>query len=197
MSKLLTLKHWQLFLLIIGLPILLEIAVVGVIMTTQQPSNLLFVLPIIIVLVTCIFFGWFYILGTSLYKKLPSEESMNIGFFKFCIYFPVAYIVLISAYIVALTTGYSVGNNSNPGLVLLILPIHLFSMFCIFYCLYFIAKALKTVEVQRTVSFSDFAGEFFMIWFFPIGVWIIQPRVNKLFGVIDNDPYDGILDHNI
>ena len=63
----------------------------------------------------------------------------------------------------------------------LIVPIHLFSMFCIFYCLYFNAKALKAVEWQRPVTFGDFAGEFFLLWFYPIGVWIIQPRVNKLF----------------
>ena len=43
------------------------------------------------------------------------------------------------------------------------------------------AKALKTVEWQKPVTFSDFAGEFFLIWFFPIGIWIIQPRINKLF----------------
>ncbi|WP_101311729.1 hypothetical protein [Labilibaculum manganireducens] len=66
------------------------------------------------------------------------------------------------------------------GLVGIIVPLHLFSMFCIFYCLYFVAKTFKTVELQREVSFFDFAGEFFMIWFFPIGIWIVQPKVNKM-----------------
>ena len=66
------------------------------------------------------------------------------------------------------------------GLVGIIVPLHLFSMFCIFYCLYFVAKTFKTVELQREVSFSDFAGEFFMIWFFLIGIWIVQPKVNKM-----------------
>jgi len=54
-------------------------------------------------------------------------------------------------------------------------------MFCIFYSLYFIAKELKSVELQKPVTFSDFAGEFFLLWFFPIGIWIIQPRINKIF----------------
>ena len=39
---------------------------------------------------------------------------------------------------------------------------------------------MDSVELQREVSFSDFAGEFFMIWFFPIGIWIVQPKVNKM-----------------
>jgi hypothetical protein len=78
------------------------------------------------------------------------------------------------------------GNGVEPnvgtmfGLLIFILPMHLFSMFCIFYSLYFVAKTFKTVELQREVSFSDFAGEFFMIWFLLIGIWIIQPKVNRL-----------------
>lgn len=70
------------------------------------------------------------------------------------------------------------------SLVVIIIPLHLFSMFCIFYSLYFVAKTYKTVELQRQVSFSDFAGEFFMIWFYPIGIWIIQPKLNK---IIENE----------
>ena len=46
--------------------------------------------------------------------------------------------------------------------------------------MYFVAKTLKTVELQKEVLFSDFAGEFFIVWFFPIGIWIIQPKINKI-----------------
>lgn len=68
----------------------------------------------------------------------------------------------------------------------IIVPLHLFSMFCIFYCLYFVAKTIKTAELQRETAFSDFVGEFFLIWFFPIGIWFIQPRVNQLAERNDN-----------
>jgi hypothetical protein len=62
----------------------------------------------------------------------------------------------------------------------IIFPLHLFSMFCIFYCLYFVSKTFKTVELQRETTFSDFAGDFFLIWFYPIGIWIVQPKINKM-----------------
>jgi hypothetical protein len=58
--------------------------------------------------------------------------------------------------------------------------LHLLSMFGIFYSLYFVAKTIKTVELQTKVSFSDFAGEFLLIWFFPIGIWVVQPKINKM-----------------
>ena len=66
-----------------------------------------------------------------------------------------------------------------------IIPLHLFAMFCLFYCLYFVSKTFKTAETQRKVAFGDFAGEFFMLWFFPIGIWIIQPKINKMVDEVD------------
>ena len=85
---------------------------------------------------------------------------------------------------VAMTGMIESGAKPNGafigGVIGVIVPLHLFSMFCIFYSLYFVAKTFKTVELQRQVSFSDFAGEFFMIWFYPIGIWIVQPKINKM-----------------
>jgi hypothetical protein len=79
-----------------------------------------------------------------------------------------------------------IGGDFEPnismivGAILVIVPLHLFSLFAIFYSMYFAAKTVKSVELQREVIFSDFIAEFFLIWFFPIGVWILQPKLNKL-----------------
>ncbi|WP_373551080.1 hypothetical protein [Haliscomenobacter sp.] len=62
----------------------------------------------------------------------------------------------------------------------------------IFYCIYHVAKTIKTVELQRKVTFSDFIAEFFLVWFFPIGVWILQPTINKL-AAKDDDDFNEIL----
>jgi hypothetical protein len=43
------------------------------------------------------------------------------------------------------------------------------------------------------VKFKDFVGEFFLVWFFPIGVWILQPTINKLEDGMDYDEFDNIL----
>jgi hypothetical protein len=96
---------------------------------------------------------------------------------------------------VGMFSKFASGIQPNLTIFALIVPLHLFSMFCIFYCLYFNAKALKIVEWQRPVTFSDFAGEFFLIWFFPIGIWIIQPRINRLFK--NTNDSNQIIDNNI
>lgn len=71
--------------------------------------------------------------------------------------------------------------------MLIIVPLHLLSMFGILYSIYFSAKTFKTVELQRNVQFSDFAGEFFLIWFYFIGVWIIQPKINQFLKAAESD----------
>ncbi len=54
-------------------------------------------------------------------------------------------------------------------------------MACVLYVLYFVAKSLSLAETGRPVSALDYFGSFFLIWFFLVGVWIIQPRINCLF----------------
>ena len=77
-------------------------------------------------------------------------------------------------------TGTGPSAGFVAGLVGIILPLHLLSMFGMFYSLYFVAKTFKTVELQKEVNFGEFAGEFFMLWFYFIGIWIIQPKINKM-----------------
>lgn len=179
MKKFLTIKHWQLFGLILGPALVFQFIILTSVISGGEPG-LDYFSQMIGLLCYAIFFGWFYTLGINLHKKLPPTVSMNLKRFKLFLLIPAVYILFI-----LLTGGpfSSQHTGEYPDLIVfaLIMPVHLFSTFCIFYCLYFNAKALKAVEWQEPVTFSDFAGEFFLIWFFPFGIWIIQPRVNKLF----------------
>jgi len=47
--------------------------------------------------------------------------------------------------------------------------------------IYFVSKSLVLAETGRPAVFYDYAGPFFLVWFFPIGVWIVQPRINRLY----------------
>ncbi|HLK28515.1 MAG TPA: hypothetical protein VKT28_08040, partial [Puia sp.] len=143
---------------------------------------MIFVFPVLAIILLVIFFGWFYMLGTKLAEKLPETVTVNLTKFKIFLFSPIAYIILLSIFMVSMFANLAITKEQpNPLIFLAILPLHLFFMFCIFYCMYFIAKCLRAVELQRPVTFSEFAGEFVLIWFFMIGVWIIQPRINKIF----------------
>ena len=148
--------------------------------------------PLMMILFLGLFFGWFYSLGTQLFKRLPPTARMSLTRFKLFLFVPAAYMIFLLMFMFSSATHISSGGQPNSAIFAIIFPLHLFSMFCLFYCLYFNAKALKTVELQKPVTFGDYAGEFFLLWFFPVGLWIIQPRVNRLFALPLGNPDNGL-----
>ncbi len=178
MKWFLKLKHWQLFLLIVGLQFFTILYIVyrdfhapfspfpG---QLYQPYTVVCLFPIAIL--GC----WFYAVATRLYEKIPDELKRSLTRFKVFLIFAGTYIVL----------GWSLmvfnAIQAHMWLIALILPMHIFAMFCILYVFYYIARSLRTVELGRRVELSDYLGDFVLIWIFPIGIWIIQPKINKIF----------------
>lgn len=187
MTKLLTLKHWQIFGLIFGLPVIVEFVGMGTDTISVGWTIILAVKLLVMVLSYGLYLRWFYAVGTNLHKKLPMTATMNLTKFKFFFFVPFVYLLALPVFILNWSRSVMVYGASNDGNMVMI-PLTLFTLYCIFYCIHFNAKALKTVELQKPVIFSDFATEFFLICFFPIGLWVIQPRINKLFHkTIEND----------
>ncbi|PCJ98064.1 MAG: hypothetical protein COA50_03830 [Flavobacteriaceae bacterium] len=116
---------------------------------------------------------------------MPANVKMKVKKFRALFFIPLVYIILISLFVGFSASGLFANGNISGSviggfLVAIVFVLHLFSMFCIFYSLYFVSKTIKTVELQREVNFGDFIGEFFMLWFYPFGIWIIQPKINKM-----------------
>ena len=193
-SKFLNAKHWQLFLLIVGLPLITQIILVVAMMTNianadNPDPSLIFtymqILPLLMIVFMGLQFGWFWSMAIGLQSKVPENVKMKVKKFKIFFFIPLIYLVALSILMSIFFYGFSVEGTELdlrliPFLMLFIMPLHLFSMFCILYSIYFVAKTFKTVELQRAVNFSDFVGEFFMVWFYPIGIWFIQPKVNVI-----------------
>jgi hypothetical protein len=190
-------KHWHLFVLIFGIPMLFQVfmmvTMIASIASGPEPDpSFVFsyfkVFPVMMLIFMGTYFGWYWSVAMGLQSKIPTNVKMKTGKFKIFFFTPMIYLFLILIGVSVAMSGFPdmVENGEQPdfGLVAIlmgvILPLHLFSMFCMFYCLYFVSKTIKTVELQRETEFSDFVAEFFLIWFYPIGIWIIQPRVNKM-----------------
>jgi hypothetical protein len=200
MNLFLKAKHWQLFLLAFGIPLLFEFVLMFSLFSrlAQHPGGVpdpflalgyFKFFPIIMALFIGTLLGWEWSVAIGLQKMVPAGVKMKVTNFKIFFFVPVVYMSFILVYIFyVLSANFS--SFSHPEAIsfgvyiyisfTLIVPIHLFSMFCLFYCIYFVAKTIKTVELQREVSFSDFIGEFFLTWFFMIGVWLLQPKINKM-----------------
>src|SRR5579863_7078699 len=189
-------KHWQIFLATIGLPILLYIIFMANIFShllVPNPNPMvvfgyLKYLPVIIILSTGTLFVWQWSVVMGLKKMLPAGVTLKFTQFKIFFFIPLIYFALIFTFIFMFVGDFisnAVTQNTPPDPAIffifpVIFPLHLFAMFCLFYCIYFTAKTLKTVELQREVVFNDFIAEFFLFWFHFVGVWILQPKINKL-----------------
>ncbi len=171
-------KHWQIFLLLVGVSFVGDVVFVASSISTiaQSPKDFGKIgLPFgfLTALFMCCFLGWFWSMGSFLSSIVEPSLRLKMGFFRFALVYPGLYIFVFMALFQSSTT--------NPALVAIIFPLHFFAMFCLFYDLYFVSKSLVLAETNKPVSFYDYAGPFFLIWFFPIGVWFTQPRINRLY----------------
>ena len=194
-DKFLHAKHWQLFLLTI-IPFILNRYFILDPLLTEMPAHgypalgSLSVsskfLPLILIVILTPLFYWFWSISTGLQIKIPESAAMKVKKFKLFFFYPVFYLMLFALYFNLLLMGLLDGIPS-PGLFfkmfamfVVIVPLHLFAMYCIIYIFYFTAKTYKTALLQRETSFGDFFGIFFLLLLFPIGVWFIQPKINKM-----------------
>jgi hypothetical protein len=171
-------KHWQIFLLLFGLGFVGNVAAIvsSVSATTRSPENFGKVgIPFVIVMTLFMFcfLGWFWSMGLFLGSIVQPSLRLKTGFFRFALVYPGPYILVFMVLFQSTTT--------NPTMFAVIFPFHLLATFCMFYDLYFVSKSLVLAETNKPTSFYDYAGAFFLIWFFPIGVWFTQPRINRLY----------------
>lgn len=168
-------KHWQIFLLLFGIGYVgATIALLVDMVTARTQEELVRVsLPFVFMMMLFMFcfVGWFWSMGSFLSSISRPTLRLRVRFFRFALFYPTVYILIF----------FATFNVTRPALLALIFPLHFFAMFCLFYDLYFVSKSLALVETGKQVSFYDYAGAFFLLWFFPLGVWFIQPRINRLY----------------
>lgn len=180
MEIFLRLKHWHLFLITFAVPFILQIILAVITMTTHDPMIMLQLMPLVMFLYFAGYFGWLWAIGQEFQKRLPGDLKFSLAPFKFFLLFPVVYVLFFFVMFDFFVINMENEIEKPLGILFMIIPLHLFTIFCIFYCIYFAARTFKATELQRPVVFTDFVGEFFMIWIFPVGIWFIQPKINKL-----------------
>ena len=183
-------KHWQLFILLFGIPMILQFTFMGLIFSKvahQEVPNIelfdqyIMIFPALMFIFMAIYFCWFWSVSVGLQRHIQEEHRLKIGRFKILLIIPFLYIIGFLVFFINLFTVLS--SDTVPDVfnyLIFIFPMHLLSMFCMFYMMYFTAKTIKTAEIQRATKFDEFIGEFFLIWFFPIGIWILQPKINTI-----------------
>ena len=157
MKLFLKFKHWQLFL----------IWILSGILFVATINTSIWILTFAIY--DFIMVGWIYSIGkeTNRLNGKNKIENYNedLWFFLFLISLvPFAY--------------FSHSLEKSNGF--LIFGAILFESISAIKLVNFSAKALKQNEKKIDLKFTDYLTEFLLIIFFGIGIWIIQPRLNKI-----------------
>ncbi len=120
---------------------------------------------------------WTLSLGEILHNKLKNKSILNLKRFKVQIGFVFIYITLILIFTNG--NGYEININNYFEFgwkTWLIIPLHLILMFCIFHTIYFLSRCITTLRNKK----EGYGWYMLGFWMFPIGIWIIQPRIIEL-----------------
>lgn len=175
---LIKLESWKLFLLIL-IPATLGVILLLIHKFWLGDNSILLILAQIS---TFIFVGlfvyWIYSIGTYLARLTPNH-NLSLGLFRFALVFSTIYRVSIDIY----ALGYNVTHHSSIDLEreLWIIPLHLLATVAALYCFYLDSRFLVSAERKQLSYFKDVWKTFVLILAFPIGIWFIQPRLQRLF----------------
>jgi hypothetical protein len=166
-------KHWQIFVLTWGAYCIATIALVASVPEGPVENSLrvgLFAEVVMLPFVAC-FMGWLWSIGSFLSSISDPSRKLNVHYFRFAIIFPSLYLV----------AGLPFFLSRNPIAQTVIIPVHLLAMICLFFDFYFISKSLVMAEKGEVVTSNDYTVTWFLLFFSLIGIWLIQPRINRLY----------------
>jgi hypothetical protein len=159
MKIFLKLKHWQLFLIWILGAIQLSIF---------MKSDFWF---ISFGIYFGLFFLWIYSIGKILNKNNPGLiKLMNIWW------------ILYSLSLIPFALDFrNMITKSYDGIDSWIIALTgIIGFIAITKIVIYSAKTMKKAELHKDHKTKDLVLEIFLIWFFIIGIWILQPRLNKI-----------------
>jgi hypothetical protein len=165
-------KAHEIFLVVVGTYFLGQIAIFSSITENpvgRSPASIDLRMGLIGGICSSVVFVWLGFLGTSLNALSDANLRRRVGFFASTLLFSGGYLILLFV------------SSKNPRVLNVIGPIAVIVTIFLFLALRFTARALVAAETRKAPAFSDYAGPFFLLWFFPIGIWIVQPRVNRVY----------------
>ena len=183
----LTLKSWQLFLLIFLIPMVVGGFSINYALNHLHYSHWMNAIMGLMFFIEIGIFLWFHAIVFGLDNRLATELQSTQKWFG--IFVITRFVGLFSAlkiidYLVfcSYTDGvkFPIGDKLGTiiaGIIVSVLLAFLAQLGTIFT----VAKTIKTNELQAKVSFSNYIGEAVMLYFLPIGIFILQPKINNFF----------------
>ena len=171
MRQILRLRHWQILLLLLAY----EFAIVGLLILSQ------FDLPRII---EAFVFGWMpmtiypLLLGLGLNRHVALADEKTRKDFKTFVIFGCIWATIFFGTEIMKTTRIFERNPTNAQLISITIAI--ITLFVLFKFVQFPSRTIKSIKLKRDAGLWEYTADSFQILFWPLGIWWIQPRINKI-----------------
>ena len=116
---------------------------------------------------------WLYSIFTEFERKDLQTNAGRKMLSVIVTIYPIIYLPFSLIYIF-----YNIIDNEAIGFER-ILPFHLLAAFCGLVLIYLTSGSLTKYEKNKRIESFGSVGNFFLLWFYTFGVWMLQPKINK------------------
>ena len=118
-----------------------------------------------------VFWFWIVLTGKEVNKRIPRRFKKSDTLY-------VINAVNIFLFFAVMTFFIPEGIEGNSFFLFFVVMYILYAFFQVFS---YPAKCMKTIEKNEVMGFGSYIGLFFLFLFLPIGIWIIQPKLNRIY----------------
>ena len=111
-----------------------------------------------------------------MYNRIPENLKTGSGYFTFSYAFT---ILAFAGIIYDINDDASINDYDLTPLFILV-PVLIFTAWSILYIMYFSTTMLVTAEKGRKITVSDLFPWILAMVYFPVGVWMIEPKANAV-----------------
>jgi Na+/proline symporter len=119
--------------------------------------------------------GWFWAMGIGSNRCVREDIRPGSVVFNLAVSVPVLALLAIT-----MSYGDMPQLEPPPSYVAVVGSTSLVALACVGYTIRFVAKNLWLAEKGRAVAFRHYGGTLFMLMFFPVALWFVQPRVREV-----------------
>ncbi|WP_125916507.1 hypothetical protein [Hymenobacter coccineus] len=128
----------------------------------------------------CIFCIWLGVLGNTLNQLEEGGQERSASRFVFDIFFVIAAFALSK---ILANPDFDISPNSFHANGLWSIPM-IYSLVAYIQIHWFPASILVANEQGHKPDFSQILGTFILLFFWPAGIWLMQPRLNRIYNAV-------------
>lgn len=157
MNFFIRLKHYQLFLFLVGLAVIISVV------DDPGPTRLKLISNLVCF---AVYIGWLWSIASFLSSRLSQDAKILVA-------------TILITFFCFLSITISQFIKFEPGIQP---PVFVYIIFfsLLFYSIAKIGSLLRLVEIASNMNYSKSFVYAILLFLFPLGVWVIQPKLNRL-----------------